>query len=267
MELDLYHVDAFTSEVFKGNPACVMLMTDWPSDQTLRSIAQENAVAETAFLIHRESNIYDLRWFTPDVEMDLCGHATLASAHVVLSELTSSANEVMFDTLSGRLVVTRDEHGYEMTLPNRAPEHAILPVEIEEALNLKPVETYKSRDYLLVYRNQREVEAIDIRRDLFDRINLGTGGVIVTAPGNHTDFVSRFFTPQATILEDPVTGSAHCTSAPFWAERLGKTMLQAQQLSARGGELHCQVLPNHVLVRGEAVIYSKAKVFLHHLEK
>ena len=267
MELDLYHVDAFTSEVFKGNPACVMLMTDWPSDQTLRSIAQENAVAETAFLIHRESNVYDLRWFTPDVEMDLCGHATLASAHVVLCELTSSVNEVMFDTLSGRLVVTRDEHGYEMTLPNRAPEHAILPVEIEEALNLKPVETYKSRDYLLVYRNQREVEAIDIRRDLFDRINLGTGGVIVTAPGNHADFVSRFFTPQATILEDPVTGSAHCTSAPFWAERLGKTMLQAQQLSARGGELHCQVLPNHVLVRGEAVIYSKAKVFLHHLEK
>ena len=263
MELDLYRVDAFTSEVFKGNPACVMLMTEWPSDQTLRLIAQENAVAETAFLIHRESNVYDLRWFTPDVEMDLCGHATLASAHVVLSELTPSTNEVMFDTLSGRLVVTRDEHGYEMTLPNRAPEHAILPVEIEEALNLKFVEVYKSRDYLLVYRNQREVEAIDIRRDLFDRINLGSGGHCDCTWKSHR-FRLSLLHPSSDHPGRPSNGSPLHLCTP-----LGRASWQNHAASSTTlgawWELHCQVLPNHVLVRGEAVLYSKARVFLHFL--
>ena len=152
-----------------------------------------------------------------------------------------------------------------MTLPNRAPEPAILPAELEEALHAKPVEVHKSRDYLLVYDCQSDVESFDLDRSLFDRVNLGTGGVIVTAPGDEVDFVSRFFTPQATILEDPVTGSAHCSSAPFWADRLGKTVLEAQQLSERGGNVHCQVLPEHVLVSGEAVVYAQSRVFLHHL--
>ena len=264
MELDLYQVDAFTSKVFSGNPACVMPLAHWLDDEVMLNIARENAVAETAFLVKNDAG-YDLRWFTPDLEMDLCGHATLASAFVVLTFLEPNKNEVAFDTMSGRLVITRSERGFEMTLPNRAPEPAILPAELEEALHAKPVEVHKSRDYLLVYNCQSDVESFDLDRSLFDRVNLGTGGVIVTAPGDEVDFVSRFFTPQATILEDPVTGSAHCSSAPFWADRLGKTVLEAQQLSQRGGNVHCQVLPEHVLVSGEAVVYAQSRVFLHHL--
>ena len=264
MHIPLYQVDAFTDKVFKGNPACVMLLDDWLEEDVLLAIAQENAVAETAFLVPQAQGFH-LRWFTPDLEMDLCGHATLASAHVVLHHLHPELNEVTFDSLSGPLVVTRSTHGYEMTLPNRAPEHAILPVELEESLSTKPVEVHKSRDYLLVYNHASEVENLHIQRDLFDRIQLGTGGVIVTAPGEDCDFVSRFFTPQATILEDPVTGSAHCTSAPYWSERLGQTQLVAEQRSARGGTLHCQVLPLHVLVSGQARTYLQGNVELNHL--
>ena len=262
MELDLYRIDAFTKHVFSGNPACVMPLTSWLEDEVMLDLARENAVAETAFLVKQAPGTYHLRWFTPDVEMDLCGHATLASAHVVLSFLEPDAREVAFDSLSGRLVVTRTESGYEMTLPNRAPEPAILPVELEESLNKAPSEVHKSRDYMLVFASERDVAEFGVNRHLFDRVNLGTGGLIVTAPGDEVDFVSRFFTPQATILEDPVTGSAHCTSAPYWAERLGKTVLHARQISLRGGDVHCQVLPNHVLVSGHAVTYARSTVFL-----
>lgn len=262
MELDLHRVDAFTHRVFSGNPACVMPLTAWLDDGVLLDLARENAVAETAFMVKKSPGHYHLRWFTPDVEMDLCGHATLASAHVVLTHLEPAAREVAFDSMSGTLVVTKTETGYEMVLPNRAPEPAILPAEIAESLSIEPVEVHKSRDYMLVYRTQREVAQFSVNRHLFDRVNLGTGGVIVTAPGDEVDFVSRFFTPQATILEDPVTGSAHCTSAPYWAERLGKTVLHARQISERGGEVRCQVLPEHVLVSGHAVTYAQSTVFL-----
>lgn len=262
MELDLYHIDAFANQVFRGNPACVMPLEEWPTDGLLLSIAQENAVAETAYLVRQGAGQYHLRWFTPDVEMDLCGHATLAAAHVVLTELEPDLDEVHFVSASGPLVVTRSSQGYEMTLPNRKPEPAILPAEIEESLSLPPTEVHKARDFLLVYKSQRDVEEFSVNRHLFDRVNLGTGGVIVTAPGDGVDFVSRFFTPQATILEDPVTGSAHCTSAPYWAEKLGKTVLHARQISARGGELWCQVLPAHVLISGQVVTYAKSRVFL-----
>ena len=262
MELELYQVDAFASQPFAGNPACVVPLESWLDDATMLLMAREHAVAETSFLVRKAPGHYRLRWFTPDLEMDLCGHATLAAAHVVLAHLEPTLNEVAFETQSGQLVVTRETQGYQMALPNRAPEPAILPVEIEESLNLQPQEVHKSRDYMLVYRNEREVEALAINRTLFDRIDLGTGGVIVTAQGKDVDFVSRFFTPQATIHEDPVTGSAHCTSAPFWAARLGQTILHARQLSERGGEVHCQVLPSHVLVTGDAITYSVGKAFL-----
>ena len=238
MELDLHRVDAFTNRVFSGNPACVMPLKAWLADAVMLDVARENAVAETAFLVKKSPGHYHLRWFTPDVEMDLCGHATLASAHVVLTHLEPETREVAFDAMSGTLVVTKTETGYEMVLPNRAPEPAILPAEIAESLSIEPVEVHKSRDYMLVYRTQLEVAQFSVNRHLFDRVNLGTGGVIVTAPGDEVDFVSRFFTPQATILEDPVTGSAHCTSAPYWAEQLGKTVLHARQISVRGGEVH-----------------------------
>lgn len=261
MELDLYQVDAFTSEVFGGNPACVMPLDDWLPDEVLLSLAQENAVAETAFLV-ADGDRYHLRWFTPDLEMDLCGHATLASAHVVLFHLHPDRDQAIFETMSGTLVVTRSDKGYEMVLPNRYPESAVLPIEIQKAANLPPLEVYKSRDYLLVYASKNDVEAWSVSREMFDRINLGTGGVIVTAPGDDCDFVSRYFTPQATALEDPVTGSAHCSSAPFWAERLGKNQLHAKQLSARGGDIYCQVMPDHVRVSGAAVTYLRGRVDL-----
>ena len=262
MELDLYQVDAFASQPFAGNPACVVPLESWLDDTTMLLMAREHAVAETSFLVQQSPGNYRLRWFTPDLEMDLCGHATLAAAHVVIAHLEPTLKEVAFETQSGRLIVTREAQGYQMALPNRAPEPTILPVEIEESLNLKPQEVHKSRDYMLVYRSARDVEALAINRTLFDRVQLGTGGVIVTAPGKDVDFVSRYFTPQATILEDPVTGSAHCTSAPFWAERLGQNTLRARQLSKRGGEVHCQVLPSHVLVTGKAITYSVGKAFL-----
>ena len=182
MNCPFFQVDAFANQVFSGNSACVVILQKWPKDSTLLNIARENAVAETAFIVTKEGR-HQLRWFTQDLEIDLCGHATLASAHVVLHHLHPEHNEVKFDTLSGQLVVTRSTHGYEMTLPNRAPEHAILPVELEESLSTKPVEVHKSRDYLLVYNHASEVENLHIQRDLFDRIQLGTGGVIVTAPG------------------------------------------------------------------------------------
>jgi PhzF family phenazine biosynthesis protein len=261
MEFDLYQVDAFTSEVFGGNPACVMPLDEWLPDDVLLSLAQENAVAETAFLVAKGDR-YHLRWFTPDLEMDLCGHATLASAHVVLSHLHPGRDEVTFDTMSGALVVTRCDRGYEMVLPNRFPEPSVLPMEIEKAASIPPSEVHKSRDYLLVYPREKDVQEWSVNRELFDLIDLGTGGVIVTAPGDDCDFVSRYFTPQATMLEDPVTGSAHCSSAPFWAERLGKSQLHAKQLSARGGDIRCQVMSNHVLISGNAVTYLTGTVHL-----
>ena len=241
MTIPFYQVTAFSRSVFGGNQACVMPMESWLSDDLLLQIAQENAVAETAYLKRMDQGVYALRWFTPDLEMDLCGHATLASAHVVLNHLEPQLDKVEFDTQSGRLVVTRSEHGFDMALPNRMPTAAQLPTALAESLNKIPLEVHLARDFMLVYANQQDVEQFDVDRALFDRTDLGTGGVIVTAPGEDCDFVSRFFTPQATILEDPVTGSAHCTLAPYWSERLGKTVMQARQLSARRGALRCEV--------------------------
>ena len=173
--------------------------------------------------------------------MDLCGHATLATAHCILSELKLESEKVIFETLSGKLEVSLEKESYLMDLPRRDPISTSLPNEIKNALNIQPVEVLKSRDYLLVYRNQKEIEDIVVNREFFDQININPGGVIVTAKGDHCDFVSRFFTPQATILEDPVTGSAHCTLTPYWSKILNKKILKAQQISNRKGELFCNL--------------------------
>ncbi|MGB1347272.1 MAG: PhzF family phenazine biosynthesis protein [Flavobacteriales bacterium] len=263
MTIPFYQVTAFSRSVFGGNQACVMPMESWLSDDLLLHIAQENVVAETAYLKHLDQGVYALRWFTPDLEMDLCGHATLASAHVVLNHLEPQLDKVEFDTQSGRLVVTRSAHGLDMALPNRAPNSAQLPRALAESLNKPPLEVHLARDFMLVYASQQDVEQFDVDRALFDRTDLGTGGVIVTAPGEDCDFVSRFFTPQATILEDPVTGSAHCTLAPYWSERLGKTVMQARQLSARRGELRCEMKEDHVQVSGQATTYLEGTVHLN----
>ena len=255
MNFDLYQVDAFTNNIFSGNPACVVPLKAWLSDDILLKIAQENAVSETAFFIDKGKDI-DLRWFTPDQEIDLCGHATLSTAHVLKSVLNYSSNKILFNTMSGQLKVTYKDDLYYLDFPSRKAKSAILPKEIEMSLNIQPKEVFKSRDYMLVYESQKEIENIKINRHFFDQINLGHGGVIVTAKGDLVDFVSRYFTPQATILEDPVTGSAHCTLTPFWSSKLRKKELTALQISNRGGELICKDILDRVIIGGEARVFS-----------
>ncbi len=255
MQLPLYQIDAFTEKVFGGNPAAVVPLQSWLSDDLMLKIAQENAIAETAFYIEREEHI-DLRWFTPEIEMDLCGHATLATAHCLYKYRGYEKDPILFRTNSGELNVTRKGGRYVLDLPRRVPEKASLPSAIADALSLQPNAVWKARDYLLIYDHEEEIANLKVEQSILDQINLDPGGVIVSAPGQEVDFVSRFFTPQASILEDPVTGSAHCTLIPYWAQQLSKRTLLAWQISARGGVLHCEDRETRVLVAGKARTYS-----------
>jgi phenazine biosynthesis protein PhzF family len=256
----LYQIDAFTDTIFGGNPACVVPLDNWLSDEILLKIAKENAVAETAFFVDKGEKIH-LRWFTPEIEMDLCGHATLASAHCLTTILDYKKDEIVFETLSGDLIVNVENGLYKMDFPSRMPVADKLPSTISKSLNIQPREILKSRDYILVYENETEIRSIKIDRQLFDQINLDPGGVIVTAIGDNCDFVSRFFTPQASILEDPVTGSAHCSLIPFWAKRLNKKELYAQQVSERMGKLYCEDRGDRVIISGQAKTYSTGNLW------
>ena len=255
MKFNLYQIDAFTNSIFGGNPACVVPLKQWLSDKILLQIAKENAVAETAFFINKGDHI-QLRWFTPEIEMDLCGHATLATAHCLKTILNYPSNKIVFKTLSGELSVSIENEFYSLDFPSRMPVVSELPLNIEKSLNILPKEVYKSRDYVLVYDSEDEIKNIQINRNDFDQINIDPGGVIVTSKGKNEDFVSRFFTPQASILEDPVTGSAHCSLIPFWAKRLQKNKLSAKQLSKRGGVLNCLNKKDRVIISGQARTYS-----------
>lgn len=255
MNYQLYQIDAFTDTIFGGNPACVVPLDKWLPDDILLKIAQENAVAETAFFVDKGEKIH-LRWFTPEMEMDLCGHATLATAHCLKTILADKREEIVFETLSGDLFVRVENDLYKMDFPSRMPIADHLPMQIEASFNIQPKEVLKSRDYVLVYENETEIRNIKIDRQLFDQINLGFGGVIVTAIGDNSDFVSRFFTPQVSILEDPVTGSAHCSLIPYWAEKLGKKELYALQISERLGKLYCEDKGERVVISGQATTYS-----------
>ena len=255
MKLELYQIDAFTDKTFAGNPACVVPLTNWLPDDILLKIANENAVAETAFFIDKGDKI-NLRWFTPEIEMDLCGHATLATAHCLKSILNYPNDKIIFETLSGDLTVLAENDFYFLNFPSRMPIASELPETIKKSLNIQPKEVYKSRDYLLVYEKEQEIKNIKIDKQTFDKINLDPGGVIVTSKGVNCDFVSRFFTPQASILEDPVTGSAHCSLIPFWSSRLNKNELNAIQISDRIGKLYCQNKKDRVIISGKAKTYS-----------
>ena len=261
MKLKYFKVDSFTNELFKGNPACVVPLSEWLEDEILLKIARENAVSETAFFIRKKDHFH-LRWFTPEIEMDLCGHATLATTHVIKSCLNYSQNIIFFKTKSGDLKVNIDNDIYFMDLPSRAATPFHLAEEIKLSLNIQPIEVYKSRDYLLIYKNQNDIENITIDRTHFDQINLGYGGVIVSSVGNSADFVSRFFTPQASILEDPVTGSAHCTLIPYWSSKLKKDTMEAVQLSERGGQIKCQNLHDRVVISGQAILFSFGEFYI-----
>jgi PhzF family phenazine biosynthesis protein len=262
MKLELFQVDAFTDEIFRGNPACVVPLTEWLPDELMRNIAMENAVAETAFFIPYEQ-AFRLRWFTPEIEMDLCGHATLATAHVLRTILKTDRDVFVFETLSGVLKVTERDGMFTLDLPTRTAVPAVLPDELKSAISIHPREVLKARDYLFVYDTEEEIRNIEIDRNIFDQINLDPGGLIVTAKGDSCDFVSRYFTPQASIMEDPVTGSAHCTLTPFWSARLKKRELVARQLSTRGGQLFCTDAGERSLISGRATTYSAGHLWIH----
>lgn len=255
MKLDLYQIDAFTNHVFGGNPACVVPLTKWLSDALLFKITKENAVPETAFFIDNGKDI-QLRWFTPETEMDLCGHATLATAFVIKKMLKDKREVFEFQTLSGVLKVDVKDDLYTLDFPSRMPEKAQLPEHIKKALNIQPSEVYLSRDYVLLYDSEEDIRNIQIDRTYFDLENMDPGGVVVTAKGQESDFVSRFFTPQAGILEDPVTGSAHCSLIPFWSSRLNMKKMTALQLSERQGQLFCEYREDRVKISGYAQSYS-----------
>lgn len=255
MKLALYQVDAFTDKTFGGNPACVVPLEQWSPDDLLLKITQENAVAETAFFVDNGDKIH-LRWFTPEIEMDLCGHATLATAHILKSILNYTSDTIVFHTLSGDLTVTVDNDLYTLDFPSRKPTNAVLPEIIKNALSKQPIAVLKSRDFVLVYEQEADIRNITINRQILDQINLDPGGVIITAKGDNCDFVSRYFTPQASILEDPVTGSAHCSLIPYWSEQLNKTEMLALQLSDRVGTLFCIDKGDRVLIKGKAKTYS-----------
>lgn len=254
MRYPIYQINAFSKRPFGGNPACVVPLTAWLPDEEMLAIAKENGVAETAFYIEASRKI-QLRWFTPEIEMDLCGHATLAAAHCMVTHRKYTTRPVHFTTKSGVILVNVNDDKYQLDMPSRSGAEATLPKNIEDALSIKPKEVYKARDYLLVYESQADIEALQVDLDLFNQINISPGGVIVTAPGDTHDFVSRYFTPQASILEDPVTGSAHCTLVPYWAKRLQKSSFHAYQCSQRGGELWCEDNGDRVLVSGYAFTY------------
>lgn len=262
MQLNLYQVDAFATSLFKGNPAAVVPLERWLDDALLLAIAEENNLAETVFFVPEVGGTYHIRWFTPEIEMDLCGHATLATAHVLYQHLGHSEPEVVFSSKSGPLKVSRAGQVLTLDFPAWPPQPALAPSAVLAGIGANPLEVYQSRDYLLVFASEAEVRAIRPNQTILNPLNLGTGGIIVTAPGDSVDFVSRFFTPGASVFEDPVTGSAHCTLAPFWAKKLGKTDLQALQVSKRGGELYCQLRGDRVKISGQAITYLEGKIFL-----
>ncbi len=262
MELTVYQINAFSNQLKGGNPAFVIPLETWLPAETMLAIAKRNALPETAFFIKNENTI-QLRWFTPDIEMDLCGHATLATAHCLQTHLGYSQKNISFETQSGLIDVNFSKGLYHMDLPAREGKLATLPQNIYKALSMAPKEVYKSRDFLLVYEDQSKIEKIKVNRKIFDLINMDPGGVIVTAPGDEVDFVSRFFTPQASILEDPVTGSAHCTLIPYWSKRLQKKEMTAKQLSKRRGEIGCINIGKRVIVSGCAVTSSKKNIVIN----
>lgn len=257
MSVKYYIADAFAEEIFKGNPAGVCVSDGELSAETMQKIAFENNLSETAFLVKRGDG-YNLRWFTPLFEIDLCGHATLASAFIVMNYVEPSIDGVRFSTVSGEIVVRRNGELYEMRFPERIPEKIEVTSEIAEALGVVPKEVWSGRDLFAVLENEEAVRNFSPDYERLGKLDKWLG-IAVTAKGESADFVSRFFCPELK-LEDPVTGSAHCSLVPLWSERLGKTVLEAEQLSERGGKLYCEQGDGFVKISGKAVLYLKGEI-------
>ncbi len=252
MKLSIYQIDAFAGKVFEGNSAAVCPLKGWLSDDVLQNIAQENNLSETAYFIN-EGGKYHIRWFTPTVEVDLCGHATLACAYVIFEILQLEKEVILFHSQSGDLRVTRRGELIELDFPKAAISKCETPPEIIRAFGKKPTEVWQSDDYIAVYDSEEDI--ISLSPDFNILKQLECRGVVVTSRGEKTDFVSRFFAPRCGINEDPVTGAAHCELTPYWASVLGKDKLSAAQLSKRGGKLQCELAGERVLISGRAVKY------------
>lgn len=262
MSFPIYQVDAFTSELFSGNPAAVCILDEWPDDALLQAIAAENNLSETAFLVRRDQR-FEVRWFTPVTEVALCGHATLASSFVIFNCLHWTGDIIRFHSLkSGELRVTRNGELFSMDFPARHPTRCEIPDLLPEALNRRPMEVLDTaEDLLVVLEDERAVRELKPDLSLLMQIEQRRG-IIVSAPGELCDFVSRFFAPLVGIPEDPVTGSAHCVLTPYWAKRLGKKQLRARQLSRRGGELLCEDRGDRVTISGKAVLYLEGTIMV-----
>ena len=260
MQIPLYHVDAFADTLFTGNPAAVCPLDEWLTDEVMQKVAFENNLAETAFFV-RNADGFDIRWFTPLVEVDLCGHATLASAHVIFNHLGWDNSTIDLKSRSGKLVVTREGEMIILNFPADIIKPSDPPELLLKSLNIVPLESYSGKtDFMLVLASQKEVELLDPDFELMKKS--GGRGVIVTAKGETVDFVSRFFGPQVGVNEDPVTGSAHTTLTPYWSEKLGKKELTALQLSKRKGRLWCKDLGERTEIAGKAVTYMIGSIMI-----
>jgi PhzF family phenazine biosynthesis protein len=263
MQLTIYQLDAFATDLFKGNPAAVVPLQQWLPDSLMQSIAAENNLSETAFIVPLGTpGNYHIRWFTPTLEIDLCGHATLAAACVIHRFLDKDIRRITFTTqVAGTLQVTYDGERYTLDFPERMPQPCNTPNGLLTALGVTEVdEVMKSRDYFVVLRSEEAVRAI--APDFAALAQMNATGIIVSAPGKHADAVSRCFYPGAGVNEDPVTGSAHCNIVPYWAQKLGKTELLCEQASARGGLLYCTLSGNRVLMSGYVVLYMNGIIYL-----
>jgi PhzF family phenazine biosynthesis protein len=263
-----YHViDVFTDKLFGGNPAGVCLLENWLPDETLQHIASENNLSETAFLV-KQDGYYDLRWFTPAMEIDLCGHATLASAFVLFEDAEKATDCIRFKTMSGMMLATRENDVYYLDFPARPVTPCPVYTTFEKALGVTPVATYKAVDFLVLVENEEVLKSINpdfatlkqLRKEA--GLDNGSFGIIVTAKGTDCDFVSRFFAPNLGINEDPVTGRAHCSLIPYWSERLGRKVMTARQLSKRGGMIYCKDEGERVKIGGKAVRYLAGEILL-----
>lgn len=258
MNLPIYQVDAFTSQLFSGNPAAIVPLENWLTDEQMQKIAVENNLSETAFFV-KEGEGYRLRWFTPTVEVDLCGHATLATAHILFDELNYEREEIIFKTKSGILTVRYEGKRLSMNFPADDMSQTEGPAVLFKALGIKRTsEVYKTDDYMVVLDSESEVAALQPDFRLLKEVD--AGGIIATAPGDEVDFVSRYFAPQSGIDEDPVTGSAHTKTTPYWSKKLDKNELEAHQISKRGGKLTCRMQGDRVEILGNAVTYLKGEI-------
>ena len=261
MKLTIYQIDAFTNQVFSGNPAAVCPLKIWLPDSILQAIAEENNLSETAYYVPTESGFH-IRWFTPSSEVNLCGHATLAASYVIFELTGHSTNTITFTSRSGELIVHRNHDLLVMDFPSQPPAPCKTPQALRHSLSQEPIEVLSAEDYIAVYAKQDDILTINPDFEKLKSLNLR--GVIITATGQDVDFVSRFFAPKFGIDEDPVTGSAHCELTPYWSKKLGKNQLIAKQLSQRGGTIQCELKEDRVLLSGKAVKYMEGQIILSH---